>query len=196
MHISWDITFPWLRKPSFVIALIINPCLLLSSTSQSSELPSTLLWGLFRHPSEYPDASSESPRGLKKAKKVGTTDATTAVLKGIGVTERVPESSKWHDAVTLQQGELNESNVDDIQLPNTITPVPEHASDDDVSGDDSSTDDSESQILWFDDEYNELTYEAEDDDILTAEIAYADEDAGFDAYMDKKGVDGIYERWV
>ncbi|KAI4647834.1 hypothetical protein J4E93_004245 [Alternaria ventricosa] len=111
---------------------------------------------LKRAASEDPDVSSEPSNGVKKAKKVGTTDPTTATaeLESIGATESAPTRGGPQDDVALQQKdatskEINENSGKEVQQPKTIAPVPEPTKadgEDEDEDDEDEDDEDESEI--------------------------------------------------
>ena len=105
---------------------------------------------LKRAASEEPDVSSEPSNGVKKAKKVGTTDPTTstAELESIGATEAAPARDEPNDDVALQQKDatskdLNDKSGTEVQQPKTIAPVPEPTKAEDDNEDEGEDDESE-----------------------------------------------------
>jgi len=108
---------------------------------------------LKRAASEEPDVSSEPSNGVKKAKKVGTTDPTTstAELESIGATEAAPARDEPNDDVALQQKDatskdLNDKSGTEVQQPKTIAPVPEPTKAEDDNEDEDEDEDDESEI--------------------------------------------------
>ncbi|KAI4631948.1 uncharacterized protein J4E87_002655 [Alternaria ethzedia] len=86
---------------------------------------------LKRAASEEPDVSSEPSNGVKKAKKVGTTDPTTstAELESIGATEPASARDEPNDDVALQQKDatskdIKENGGNEVQQPSKIAPAP------------------------------------------------------------------------
>jgi len=122
---------------------------------------------LKRAASEDPDVSSEPSNGVKKAKKVGTTDPTTATaeLESIGATESAPTRGEPQDDVALQQKdatrkEINENSGKEVQQPKTIAPVPETTKADDENEDE---DDESEDAKSVSGDYDSEDYDSDED---------------------------------
>ncbi|KAI4701659.1 hypothetical protein J4E81_003399 [Alternaria sp. BMP 2799] len=171
---------------------------------------------LKRAASEDLDVSSETSNGVKKAKKVGTTDPTTstAELESIGATEPAPARGEPHDDVALQQEHAKAKDINDnsgTSLPqsNEIDPAPAPTEADGVSEDeksvspDGSDEDYDSEEDGDDEPYGHGLERDPDqgglamaplsaEDELAAEIGFARQDDEFDEYVKEHGVKALH----
>jgi hypothetical protein len=89
---------------------------------------------LKRAASKDPDVSSEPSNGVKKAKKVGTTDPTTAELASVGATEPASDRVELHNDVALQQEHAKSKDVKktsdtEAQQLNNVAPADDRSED-------------------------------------------------------------------
>ncbi|KAI4611158.1 hypothetical protein J4E83_008101 [Alternaria metachromatica] len=171
---------------------------------------------LKRAASEEPDVSSEPSNGVKKAKKVGTTDPTTstAELESIGATEPASARDEPNDDVALQQKDatskdIKENGGNEVQQPSKIAPAPVPTEGHDFSEDeksvspDGSDEDYDSEEDGDDEPYGHGLERDPDqgglamaplsaEDELAAEIGFARQDDEFDEYVKEHGVKALH----
>ncbi|KAI4673328.1 uncharacterized protein J4E88_008941 [Alternaria novae-zelandiae] len=172
---------------------------------------------LKRAASEDPDVSSEPSNGVKKAKKVGTTDPTTSTagLESIGATEPATAGTEPHNDVALQQEHAKAKDLDEksgtkVQQPSKIAPAPVPTEGHDFSEDeksvspDGSDEDYDSEEDGDDEPYGHGLERDPDqgglamaplsaEDELAVEIGLSKQDDEFDEYVKEHGEKVLYD---
>jgi hypothetical protein len=90
---------------------------------------------LKRAASKDPGVSSEPSNGVKKAKKVGATNPTTAELGSVGATEPASDRVELHNDVALQQQhakskDIKKTSDTEAQQLNNVAPADDRSEDD------------------------------------------------------------------